>query len=322
MALSIANNSTGDYFQELFEPKISKTIFMAISVVLNLFCVALCFCVIWYERYGLDVKRTIMNQLFSKLCWTGIEFILFITLPEWLRFFYGPFPRLPCWLHLVIKNAIIAKLLFLQTGLIVIQYAWIFWLKNPFAFKDDFWCCFINIWSNIFSVWPHFAFVYLPGKHPVGYYICTGHDPLKDEEMTPKFNYIHYIIVYSSLVVHFLVSIRIFLHKKKIKENNLTLEQNNLNGTVFDKNSLSGFTIITVSLALMVFLGFIFSKYSSIEPKNYNIFPDYLIVYWIQLANAPLTMLLLLLICFAKNDLMRTVMLRETKEFLISLKET
>ena len=100
MALSNANNSTGDYFEELFEPKISKTIFMAISVVLNLFCVALCFCVIWYERYGLDVKRTIMNQLFSKLCWTGIEFILFITLPEWLRFFYGPFPRLPCWLHL------------------------------------------------------------------------------------------------------------------------------------------------------------------------------------------------------------------------------
>ena len=289
---------------------------MAISVVLNLFCVALCFCVIWYERYGLDVKRTIMNQLFSKLCWTGIEFILFITLPEWLRFFYGPFPRLPCWLHLVIKNAIIAKLLFLQTGLIVIRYAWIFWLKNPFAFKDDFWCCFINIWSNIFSVWPHFAFVFLPGQHPVGYYICIGHDPLENEEMPSKYNYIHYAIGNFSLVAHFLISIRIFLYKNKVKPNNEPRVHNNIMAKAFENSTLSGFTTLSSGLALMVIFGFIFSKYSAMEPKHYNQFPDYLIAYWVQLVNAPLTLLMILILCFAKNGQMRTIMLRETKEFL------
>ena len=125
-----------NFFSGLFENRSSKILFMVISIVLILAGLALSYSIIWYERYGLDVQRTIVNQLFSQMCWTGIEFICLITVPEWFRFLYGPFPHLPCWLHVIIKNAVVAKLLFLQTGLIVIRYAWIFWLKNEINLMD------------------------------------------------------------------------------------------------------------------------------------------------------------------------------------------
>ena len=36
----------------------------------------LSFLVIWYEHYGSDVKRTMMNRLVSSVCWSSIEYFL------------------------------------------------------------------------------------------------------------------------------------------------------------------------------------------------------------------------------------------------------
>jgi len=245
-----------------------------------------------------------------------------MTLPEWCRFLSGPLPEHLCWFHTVVKNGVMAKVLYLQTSLIVVRYALIFWLKNPFAFKDDFWRCFINRWCNLFSIWPHFAFTFFPGRHPIGYYICTGHDPAEDSDKPIKFNYIHFVVGYSSLALHIIMSIRIFFYKNKVIPVERTTAPSHRDATSSEKNSLSGFTTLTGGLALTVALGIIFIKYSSMEPKNYNRFPDYLIVYWIQLVNAPLTILIVLLLSFARNELMRTVMLRETKELLSGVEDS
>ena len=32
------------------------------------------------------------------------------------------------------------------------RFAYIFWLKNPAAFHDDFWCFFLSIWINAFGL--------------------------------------------------------------------------------------------------------------------------------------------------------------------------
>ena len=192
-------------------------------------------------------------------------------------------------------------------------------LKNPLGFKDDFWCCFINIWSNLFCFWPQLAFAFLPGRQPVGYYICTGQDPSKNSVLPEKSNYTLPIIGYGSVIAHIFISVKIFLHKRKINPNEGPLGQSNLLHSAVQKENLSGFITLTSSLALTVVFGFLFSKFSSIEPKNYNYFPEYLLVYWIQLINAPLTLSLLAIVCYVKNRQMRIIMYRETKEFLSKL---
>ena len=312
------NNYT-NYFEGFYGSKHSKTIFLTISLNLMTVSSLLCYSIVWYERYGLDCKRTIINQLYALQWWTGIEFILMVTLPDWLRLIFGPWSELPCWWYVVVSIGVFAKLLFLQTGLIMTRYAWIFWLKNPLGFKDDFWCCFINIWSNLFCFWPQLAFAFLPGRQPVGYYICTGQDPSKNSVLPEKSNYTLPIIGYGSVIAHIFISVKIFLHKRKINPNEGRLGQSNLLHSAVQKENLSGFITITSSLALTVVFGFLFSKFSSIEPKNYNFFPEYLLVYWIQLINAPVTLSLLAIVCYVKNRQMRIIMYRETKEFLSKL---
>ena len=135
---STTGNVTGDYFSGLFESRTSKALTMTLSFIMMIASITLCYSVVWYERYGLDAKQTILNRLFALICWTGIELIIFMTLPEWLRFISGPWPKFPCWFHLIVKNGIIAKIILLYTGLIVTRYACIFWIKNPAAFHDEF----------------------------------------------------------------------------------------------------------------------------------------------------------------------------------------
>ena len=314
------DNKSENDFHGLYEPNLNKTLFMASSALLMIVCLLLCYSIIWYEKYGLDAKRTLINQLYSLQWWTGIEFILMVTLPEWFRFISGPLPELPCLMHLFVAYSIFGKFLILQTGLIVIRYIWIFWLKNPLAFKDDFWCCFINIWSNVFTAWPHFVFVFLPGRQQISYYICIGCNPSKNSQQEQKTDYAAYIILFGSLVAHILMSGRIFLYKHKIKPRSGTITKNGGLLTAVENKYLSNFITLTSGLVVTVVFSFLLIKYSSIEPINYNRFPQYMLVYWIQMINAPLSLVLLAILSYAKNLQMRTVMLRETKDFFRNLK--
>lgn len=79
---------------------------------------------------------------------------------------------------------------------------------------------------------------------------------------------------------------------------------------------MSDFTTISSGLASIVALGVLFKTYSNTEPKLFNQYPDYFIVYWIQLMNTPTTVLFLIGLAYARNELMRRIMYREMKEFL------
>jgi hypothetical protein len=311
-------NVTADYFLNLFENGPSKTLFMGLSMFLMLVSLVLCYSIIWFERFGVDVKRTILNQLLSLQCWTLAEFILCVTLLEWVRYISGPMPSFPCWFHLVIKEGLISKMLLLQTGIVISRYACIFWLKNPSAFNDEFWCQFINRWVNIFSFWPQFVFVYLPGRQRIGYYICAGRDPAEDYALPTKSNITHYIIVCSSLAIHILVSLRIFFYKNKIKNNidDISCIQKNTILKTLEKQSITDFVTVTTGFISAFIFAYVFFKYSQIEPKNFNQYPYYLFVYWVQLFNAPITTIFLLILYYIKKKSMRTIMIREVNEFL------
>ena len=306
-----------DFFNGLFENRPSKIFFMAISILLILLASVLCYSVIWYERFGLDAKRTIINQLFALHCSTAIEFMLFVTLPEWIRFVSGPGPKLLCWIHLVIKNYFVTKFLLVQTGIIIARYACIFWLKNPSAFNDEFWCYFINVWINLCSFILHFALAYSPGRQHVGYHICIGGNPAWDYLEQPKFNYIHHVIGVAGLAAHIPMSIRIywFKHKRKNIVSDLVNATKNSVLMTIEKNSLSNFGSITLSMVCSAILGYLFSLYSNLAAGDLNNYPNYLLVYWIQLINGPLTIILVLALCYARNEHIRIVMGRETREF-------
>jgi hypothetical protein len=46
--------------------------------------------IIWYERYGSDKKRILVNRLLTSLCWTGIELYTVIIPLDIVRYVTGP----------------------------------------------------------------------------------------------------------------------------------------------------------------------------------------------------------------------------------------
>jgi hypothetical protein len=94
------------------------------------------------------------------------------------------------------------------TGIIVTRYIFIFWLKNPAAFQDDFWNLLINIWIVGYSILSQYISFMLPGRYAIFYYICTGKNPLQDEDVPLKTATDLQILSLTMFLLHIFVVLR------------------------------------------------------------------------------------------------------------------
>ena len=89
-------NCTEDFFCGVFENRWSKICFMTFTVIAIPVVLLLLYSIIWYERFGLDVKRTIVNKLTSSFCWIAIQFVIFVNIPDFGRYLTGPYSENFC----------------------------------------------------------------------------------------------------------------------------------------------------------------------------------------------------------------------------------
>ena len=78
-----------DFFYAISENTLSKLFSLAFSIMSVPVILLLLYTIIWYEKYGADKKRTILNQLVSSICWTMIAVNACIQVPRFLRYFTG-----------------------------------------------------------------------------------------------------------------------------------------------------------------------------------------------------------------------------------------
>ena len=185
--------------------------------------------IIWFERFGSDLKRMFVNQTISSVCWSMLTWIVFIQIPEMIRYFSKPFSTNCCFAHLLLKNALIVQAFLFFNASNVVRYLFIFRLKDPFNFQDDFWYLFANLWVVTFSLSSQFVYLYLPGCQPLNYFICTGqYQPPCLSTIPPKPNYSTLFLQLLSITSHLFVSIKIRLHKRKQNQSQINIELQNL----------------------------------------------------------------------------------------------
>ena len=66
-------------------PKIFAII---LSILLSLIVLPFLYGIIWYEKFGTDSKRTLLNQLVSSICWKLIFIVLFLQFPMTIRIIF------------------------------------------------------------------------------------------------------------------------------------------------------------------------------------------------------------------------------------------
>ena len=292
--------ATYDYFGNLFNDNATTRYFFLAFAIFSIFFGTLAlYCIIWFEKFGSNSKRTLLNMLASLGCWSFIEFIIFIEIPEILRYLSGPFNPMFCFFHQIIRTKIYCDVLLQLDAMTLVRYICIFCLKNPAGINDEFWIVFINIFIKIFNIITMFAFHLLASRQPFGYYVCTGQDPNADYKKTVKFYPVYELL---TIFLHIAVNFKIYLFKKK--ESSVDVKYGN-------QKSMTNFKIdYTVSIFLLTTL-INMLKLSTTKPEDLHKYPNYLFVYYRSLAMPGVGIILLFSMYFTRHSSLRRLVIDE-----------
>jgi len=140
----MANNSTSYIdFSVIYEDRPMKYVGIFSSSVMIVVLLGLCLGIIWYERFGSDLKRILLNRLVSCICWCLVKGMILYWSADVSSYIYRPFPEWVCFMQTILRNSFVTRLIVLFDAIIISRYIFIFHLKNPLHFDDDFWCRFI-----------------------------------------------------------------------------------------------------------------------------------------------------------------------------------
>ena len=147
-----------------------------------------------------------------------------------------------------------------------------FWLRNPAAFHDDFWCLFIDIWVQGFGFISQLSWHLIIPRQPLGYYICSGIDPTELLKTPLK---IYGLVEISSILLNVFICIRIKIYKSKEKSLNVGLMscQKSLFLADVELMSLANFGIILTNLTIysLIILNQVVKSISASKLINYLI---------------------------------------------------
>ena len=206
------SNQGCDLSHVLFENRSSKIFSLIFSGVSSAIGLVLVYSIIWFDKFGSDRKRTVLNLFFCRSVYIASMFLCFIQIPEIARYSYGPLPAFICSGQEIFRNVFVTSVILFVDATTAVRYAFIFWLKNPAAFYDDFWCSFISSWIYGFSFMFCGTWYYQQTHQTFGFYICTGQDSMAIKN---NINVGSSLLVLMSFLLNTFAYLKIFVYKKK-----------------------------------------------------------------------------------------------------------
>ena len=198
-----------DFFSNAYNNDLFKALGITTSM-LNFFVLTpFLYAIIWYEQFGSDHPRSLINQLVASSCWNGIVHnLLYIPLLIFIDSF-GPMSHSFCQFNFLVKNSIIIHIVLMVMFIIFAKYLSIFVLKNPTEVCSDFWCFYLNILSLVLALVSQTAFILFPGNNPMDFNICTGTNPIKFNKDRRKFNFLLHVAAGVCIALFIMVCLRV-----------------------------------------------------------------------------------------------------------------
>jgi hypothetical protein len=212
--MSNLSSQPEDFFSFILISSPIKTLSLVICSIAVIGVPILSYGVIWYDRNGPDKKRTFLNRLVVFLCYALVEMFLTIQLTEIIRQCYRPMPKLYCHIKAIARPMYITQLLLYLDAMAISRYLFIFVLKNPAAFPDNFWIRYVNIWIKSACFIGNNVWSYMAEHEVLNYYICSGEDPTEDFKRPLKsYGFVETVSILIYLFVF--VRIQVFKHTRK-----------------------------------------------------------------------------------------------------------
>ena len=128
-----------DFFAEIYDSGPGHVTAFAASCVVAPISIVLFYSIIWFEHYGVDLKRTLINKSIASMCWCGVYLESVGFWVSSARFLFGPLSSAVCYVKTALTYSVLASALVFQDISLVARYFYIFVLKNPAAVEDEFW---------------------------------------------------------------------------------------------------------------------------------------------------------------------------------------
>ena len=173
-----------DFYSKVFEFNPLLVCCLLISILALIIGPLLLYCIIWFERYGTDQRRTLLNMFTSMYCWVMIQFFVFVHSTEIARVIFGPLPEFICHLQFISRFAFADMFMLCKNFSVLTKYIFIVWLKNPAAFNDEFWAVFACLWIQGYSFLIEFIRFMLRNSQSITFYICIGTDRTMEQKQS------------------------------------------------------------------------------------------------------------------------------------------
>ena len=264
--------------------------------------------IIWYERFGTNQNRTLINQFVTFACWIAIANNILLQIPEVIISFGFPLGQFFCGSSMILKNTIIMHYAANAAAISIVKYLYIFVFKNPSDKHDTFWCYFVNSVIFIHAFLSQLVLYFLPGKHLYLYYICS--QTCHSKGLKIKTNFPFYIVVVVSLMVYVYVVFKIGYYRVKVLPGNVASKAQNV------KSNLSNFktlAIVFISISPLATASYFLN---SAPTESLRLFPyNYLVQFHLHIC--PFFICLVFVVShFMSNKKLRDVMYREINQIV------
>ena len=222
-------------------------------------------------------------------------------------------------MNLFFKRTLTTQTMIFGDAIMISRFIFIFVLKNPSAFQDDFWSLFGNIWALSFCWIGQIVSEAMLGCENTNVNICSGKNILISEECqhftrNDRFNG---TIVCFSVILHIFVLVKIQIFKLDEPEALHSLQKAKISWRNFRESNLFP-SLIQNTINSMVFISMavaphIMKKFTFSENQ------DYFYDIFTRLVRIPLTTLVLLTNYFFFNQNMFRQIFKEFRNCLRKL---
>ena len=305
-----------DFFEGLYSNTVLKQITIAIFFIGSITGILFEAGIIWYERHGNHRYRTAINQLFSTISWLVVVYILFVYIPEGVRYLVGPLDMTYCEIHNFLKNFLWSCMILTSDCIILLRYTFVFKWAKVAAVNDDLIARIFQVTILLLSFWTTAVKKMSVGQMPLNYFMCAGKNPNEDHinkssaSIHGKFDSVS-ILIGLSLVLHVFVYAKIFLYQRKIERKIQSIQLGCINGLEENLNqrqrntawsndagcwgpvdklsnlpkSMADLTTQILCLIAHIIMAILVRVMNQMEPSNLNEYEHRWIVYVNQIVN-------------------------------------
>jgi hypothetical protein len=298
-------------FEGLLQNRMSKILTILFSFLSVPFIVALFYGIVWYERFGTDNKRTLINKLLASQCWAFIQYFIICQTVDTIGLLVKGLSSSICFAQVILKNSYKTQFLLFFDSSIFVQYLFIFRVKNPAAVNDDFWSHLVSMWIAGFSFIFNFSKFYIAHRQPINYYICIATLPELDWSLPTHFGAHIEILTIITIIV---IKLKIHYFRSNLVEDTMTKRSiflKNFSLEAINRNSMSSFSTNFTGVLIMSTFVFFGLKLNRMNPTQLNEYPNYFYVYFSQLILPNLVGFIVIGIFYSKNTTMRATFFSE-----------